>query len=101
MKEERAELDEKIELLEKTLAKFGVKTRRGPGRPKGSKNRRGPGRPPGSGKKKATKKTKKKVTRNWTPEKREAARQRMKKIWAERKKKAKKSTTKKKTAKKK
>ena len=94
---ERDELDRNIKLLEDMLAKFGAKPKRGPGRPKGSKSkgRRGPGRPPGSGKKK---KTKKKVTRNWSPAARKAAAERMKKIWAERnkKKKGKKTTSKKK-----
>ncbi len=103
MKAEREELDEKIQMMEQMLSKLGVK--RGPGRPPGSpnkkrrgrppgsKNKRGPGRPPGSGKKKAA--TKKKTTRNWSPAARKAAAERMKKIWADRKKGGPKTKTKK------
>lgn len=105
MKAERDDLNEKIGMMEQMISKLGVKrgpgrppgsgTKKRRGRPPGSKNKttkRGPGRPPGSGKKKATskktasKKTGEKKTRNWSPAARKAAAERMKKIWADRKK---------------
>ncbi len=94
MKAERSELDQHIAELEQMLAKLGAPAKRGPGRPPGSKNKktrgakakRGPGRPPGSKNKKKTA-TKTKTKRNWSPAARKAAADRMKKIWAERKKK--------------
>lgn len=94
MKAERDELDQHIQELESMLSKLGAPIKRGPGRPKGSTNKkrgptkakRGPGRPPGSGKKKKT--TKKKSERNWSPAARKAAAERMKKIWADRRKKS-------------
>ena len=86
--------------------------KRGPGRPKGSgkkvtAKKRGPGRPKGSGKKTAAKAAapaapsaagtagaagaatskQRRASPKWTPEAREAARQRMKTYWADRKKK--------------
>jgi hypothetical protein len=66
----------------KSSVSLALPIRRGPGRPKGSKNKRGPGRPAGS-------KNKTKGTRKWSKEAREAARQRMIRRWADRKKKAK------------
>src|SRR5262245_52677544 len=77
LQNERYELDEKIRVMEETLSKLGVK--RGPGRPKGSKNKsgRGPGRPPGRPRKKP----------NWSADQRKKVSERMKKYWADRRKK--------------
>lgn len=58
--------------------------RRGPGRPKGSKNKvakRGPGRPPKSA-------SKSRRAPKWSPQAREAARERMRAYWAARNKNA-------------
>lgn len=61
--------------------------RRGPGRPKGSGVKRGPGRPKGSGASaSADGETKARGRKPMSPAAREAARQRMKQYWAERRK---------------
>jgi hypothetical protein len=81
LQDERDELDNKIRVMENALRELGVK--RGPGRPKGSKNkasaagggRRGPRKTP-----------------NWSPDARRAVSDRMKKYWAERRKKSAKKT---------
>ena len=80
LRDEREQIDTKIGAMEQALRELGVK--------------RGPGRPKGSGKKVTTTKrasSKKKSTRNWSPEARKAAAERMKKYWADRKKSSKKS----------
>ena len=88
LERERDEIDQKIASMQETLNALGEKrgpgrpkgpAKRGPGRPKGSKNKRGPGRPP----KKAG--TKKKVTRVWTKEAKQAAADRMREYWRKRK----------------
>lgn len=90
LQQERDELDDKIAVMEETLSKLGVK--RGPGRPKGSGKKTG---------KRAGKKTRKKP--QWSAAKRQEAAERMRKYWAEWRKKnaGKKKTTKKKATKKK
>ncbi len=70
--DERQELDEKIRVMEETLSKLGVK--RGPGRPKGSRS-------------KASKVRANRKKPNWSPEKRREVSDRMKKYWADRRKK--------------
>lgn len=92
MKSERDQLDEKIEMLESTISLFSdgtvVRKKRGPGRPKGSKNKTTS----------RTRTTRKKP--QWSEEKRREAAERMRKHWAEWRKKnaGKKKTTSKKTA---
>ena len=66
----------RISILEDTLAKLGG-AKRGPGRPKGSGAKAA-----GSATKAARKKP------HWSPEARKAAKERMQKYWADRKKKA-------------
>ena len=78
LRTERDQIDNKIGAMEQALRELGVK--------------RGPGRPRGSGKKVASPTARKsKVTRNWSPEARRAAAERMRKYWAERKKASKKA----------
>ena len=81
LRTERQEIDSKIGAMEQALRELGVK--------------RGPGRPKGSGKKVAsttgTASRQTKVTRNWSPEARRAAAERMRKYWADRKKASKKA----------
>ncbi|MCA9551451.1 MAG: hypothetical protein KC933_15555 [Myxococcales bacterium] len=73
---ERDEIAARISILEDTLAKLGG-AKRGPGRPKGSGAKAA-----GSATKAARKKP------HWSPEARKAAKERMQKYWADRKKKA-------------
>ncbi|MCB9650324.1 MAG: hypothetical protein H6730_27620 [Deltaproteobacteria bacterium] len=73
---ERDEIAARISILEDTLAKLGG-AKRGPGRPKGSGAKAA-----GSATKPARKKP------HWSPEARKAAKERMQKYWADRKKKA-------------
>lgn len=87
LQHERDELDDKIAVMEETLSKLGVK--------------RGPGRPKGSGKKTGSKtgqRARKKP--EWSAAKRKEAAERMRKYWADWRKKnaGKKKTTTKKTA---
>jgi len=77
LRSERDEISSKIGAMESALRELGVK--------------RGPGRPKGSGKKPAAAASSKKVTRNWSPEARRAAAERMKKYWSDRKKASKKA----------
>lgn len=78
LKDQRDDIGNKITAMEQALKGLGVK--------------RGPGRPRGTGKKAASaapaRATKKKVERNWSPEARRAAAERMRKYWAKRKKEA-------------
>lgn len=77
LRKEREEIEERIHAMEETLQVISG-TKRGPGRPPGSKNKKPVG---------ATRTSKKKVKRNWSPAARKAASDRMKKIWAERRRK--------------
>jgi hypothetical protein len=70
LQEQRDKLDSDIGRLETALAALGVK--RGPGRPKGSKNKGAVAR----------------RKPNWSPDKRREVSERMKKYWADRRKKA-------------
>ena len=81
LQDERSELDNKIRVMENALRELGVK--RGPGRPKGSKNKSS-GKP--------------RKAPNWSNDARKAVSERMKKYWAERRKKAGAKKTKGKTA---
>lgn len=76
LKLERDDLDEHIGTLTEALQSM-TGEKRGPGRPPGSKNKT-----KATKTKKATKAAKGK--KNWSPEARAAAAQRMKKIWAQR-----------------
>lgn len=77
LRKEREEIDERISAMEETLQVISG-TKRGPGRPPGSKNKKKP---------MAATRSKKKVKRNWSPAARKAASDRMKKIWADRRRK--------------
>lgn len=81
---ERDEISSRISILEDTLAKLGG-ARRGPGRPRGSGAKAAPAGAPPAAAKPARKKP------NWSPEAKKAAAERMRKYWADRKKKAKKA----------
>ncbi len=87
LKEERAELDEQIDAMERMLSRLGVSE--GGGRRKATRKKTTRKRKASPAKRKATKKKtgRKKKKPNWTPEAREAARLRMKKYWADRRKK--------------
>ncbi len=76
LRTERDEINNQIGAMEQALRELGVK--RGPGRPRGSGKKNGASASPSSA-------TKKKAVRNWTPEAREAARERMRKYWANKK----------------
>jgi len=80
--EERDEIDEKIALLQETVAKLGGKSP-GKGRRKKAATKKA------STKKATTKKasTSKRKKPHWSPEARKAAKERMQRYWAERKKK--------------
>jgi len=81
LKAERSELDVRIAFIEGEISKMNGSgsIRRGPGRPPGSKNK------PKAAAKTMASGTKKKKKRNWSPEARAAAAERMRKTWAKRK----------------
>ena len=85
LKLEREQIDNRISAMEQALRGLGVK--RGPGRPKGSGKKAAPAATTGS----PAPSRRKKVTRNWSPEARRAAAERMRKYWADRKKASKKA----------
>lgn len=87
LRTERDEIENKIGAMEQALRELGVK--RGPGRPRGSGKKAVTASPDGKNGKIG--KDGKKVTKNWSPEARKAAAERMKRYWAERRKAAKKS----------
>ena len=76
MTNERDELDHRIALMQETVAMLEG-ARRGPGRPPGSKNKV---KADGGASARAPKKK-----RNWSPEARAAAAERMRKAWRKRK----------------
>ncbi len=80
LKDERSVIENKIGAMEQALRELGVK--RGPGRPRGSSNKTVVSKRSAA---------KKKVSRNWSPEARRAAAERMRKYWADRKKATKKA----------
>lgn len=104
LRTERAEIDEQIELMEGTLSKlgFGTKrkatkrkatrkkaTRRKAGRPASKKKTAAKKKTAGKKKRAAKKKAAGKKKPHWSPAARAAARDRMRKYWADRRKKQK------------
>lgn len=99
---EHARITNQIGVLENMLKELGSPVKRGPGRPKGAPGksaaaassgavRRGPGRPKGSknkkaGAAKASARSGGRKKANWSEAAREAARQRMRAYWAQRRK---------------